>query len=170
MTEWTVEMDNGSVWWGEEQTLDTAGPRAGRTALLSPFDNLVIQRERLHELFGFDFRIECYVPEAKRRYGYYCLHLLHHDPLIGRLDAKSHRGRSSFEIKALFVEPDFASRRQFEPIADAVAGAIREYASFEACDDIRTVGGGWGCGIGFELTFLLMPLLWVYRRRRRLLH
>lgn len=56
-------------------------------------------------MFGFDYRIECYTPEAKRSYGYFCLPILHCGELIGRLDAKAHRALGVFEIKALFLEP-----------------------------------------------------------------
>ncbi len=94
-------MNDGSPWWGETEALDSRAPRAGRIALLSPFDNLVIQRERIRELFGFDFMIECYVPEAKRRFGYFCLPILHCDRLIGRMDCKSHRDQKRFQVKSL---------------------------------------------------------------------
>lgn len=61
----------------------------------------MIQRERIRELFGFDFMIECYVPEAKRRFGYFCLPILHCDRLIGRMDCKSHRDQKRFQVKSL---------------------------------------------------------------------
>ena len=89
--------------------------------MLSPFDNLVIQRERIRELFSFDFSIECYVPEAKRRFGYYCLPILHRDQLIGRMDCKSIREHARFEVKSLFLEPEVAKRGRFGEIADEVA-------------------------------------------------
>lgn len=129
-------MEDGSPWWGETEALDVQAPRAERTALLSPFDNLVIQRQRLRQLFDFDFLLECYVPEAKRRYGYFCLPILHRDRLIGRMDCKSHREQKRFEVKSLFLEPEVAGRRHFEGVVDAVARAIIEYASFDGCDDL----------------------------------
>ncbi len=78
---------------------------ATHTTLLSPFDPLVWDRERAAVMFGFDYRIECYTPQAKRTYGYFVLPILHRGQLIGRLDAKAHRALGVFEIKALFLEP-----------------------------------------------------------------
>jgi hypothetical protein len=75
------------------------------TTLLSPFDPLVWDRQRASELFDFDYKIECYTPAAKRRYGYFSLPILHRGQLIGRLDPKAHRAQGVFEIKALHLEP-----------------------------------------------------------------
>lgn len=78
---------------------------ANHTTLLSPFDPLVWDRERVLAMFDFAYRIECYTPAAKRSYGYFVLPLLHRGQLIGRLDAKAHRALGVFEVKALFLEP-----------------------------------------------------------------
>jgi uncharacterized protein len=75
------------------------------TTLLSPFDPLVWHRERALTLFGFDYRIECYTPAPKRRYGYFSLPILHRGQLVGRLDAKAHRAERRFEVKSLYLEP-----------------------------------------------------------------
>jgi uncharacterized protein YcaQ len=75
------------------------------TTLLSPFDPLVWDRNRALALFDFDYKIECYTPAAKRRYGYFTLPILHRGKLIGRLDPKAHRAQGVFEIKALHLEP-----------------------------------------------------------------
>ena len=72
---------------------------SNRAMILSPFDNAVIQRDRLIDLFGFDYQIECYVPEPKRKYGYFCLPLLLGSEFVGRVDAKAHRATGTLEIK-----------------------------------------------------------------------
>jgi len=107
--------------------------RATLTTLLSPFDPVVWDRERAAGLFDFDYRLECYTPAPKRRYGYYVLPILHRGRLVGRLDAKAHRTEGRFEVKALFleesVEPD-------ESLAVAIAGAIRRCANWHGTADV----------------------------------
>ncbi|MCL2896116.1 winged helix-turn-helix domain-containing protein [Brenneria tiliae] len=74
------------------------------TTLLSPFDPVVWDRKRALTLFGFDYRLECYTPQALRRYGYFTLPILNRGELIGRVDAKIHRREKTFEIKTLHLE------------------------------------------------------------------
>ncbi|WP_233523321.1 winged helix-turn-helix domain-containing protein [Dyella solisilvae] len=100
--------------------------RATRTVLLSPFDPVVWDRARALALFGFEYTIECYVPESKRRYGYYVLPILHRGQLVGRLDAKAHRSEGVFEIKSLFLEPEVEpSERLLDDLAQAIAATAR---------------------------------------------
>jgi uncharacterized protein YcaQ len=76
-----------------------------RMVLLCPFDPILRDRARTLRLFGFDFRFEAFVPEAKRQFGYYVLPILEGEALVGRIDAKSHRDRGVLEIKGLWWEP-----------------------------------------------------------------
>jgi hypothetical protein len=100
--------------------------RATHTALLSPFDPLVWDRARALAMFGFEYAIECYTPAPKRRYGYFVLPLLHRGELVGRLDAKAHRGEGVFEVKALFLEPgQTIVPRLVADLAEAIARTAR---------------------------------------------
>jgi uncharacterized protein YcaQ len=90
--------------------------RAGRrraasrgTTLLSPFDSLLWHRERVRRLFGYDYKIEVYVPAPRRRHGYYSLPILHDGHLIGRLDPKTWREERRLEVRRVHFEPWFAS-------------------------------------------------------------
>ncbi len=76
----------------------------GRTVLLSPFDNLICDRQRTALLFNFDYTIEIYVPVAKRRYGYYVLPILMNDVFLGRVDLQMNRQESQLHIQALYLE------------------------------------------------------------------
>lgn len=96
----------GSTYYTHDDLLSLLPLRLGkrRLRILSPFDNLVINRRRTMELFGFDYQLECYVPAAKRKYGYFSLPILYGDELIGRLDAKAERKIANLEIRNLVLE------------------------------------------------------------------
>lgn len=85
----------------EAQTLP---PAPGRIRVLSPFDPMLRDRKRAERLFGFHYRIEVFVPEAKRTYGYYVFPLLEGDKLIGRIDMKAHRDSGTLRVRALWPE------------------------------------------------------------------
>ena len=108
--------------------------RATHTTLLSPFDPLVWDRARALAMFGFDYRIECYVPAPKRRYGYYVLPILHRGALVGRLDAKAHRDAGVFEIKALYLEDGVEPAPR---LASELAAAIARTARWHGTPRVR---------------------------------
>jgi uncharacterized protein len=107
---------------------------AHHTALLSPFDPIVWDRERALTLFDFDYRLECYTPEAKRVHGYFVLPILCRGELIGRLDAKAHRAEGVFEVRALHLQG--AGGWSDSQIQD-VARAIQRCAAWHATPQVK---------------------------------
>ncbi|AOJ29119.1 winged helix-turn-helix domain-containing protein [Burkholderia seminalis] len=107
--------------------------RSTVTTLLSPFDPVVWDRRRASTLFGFDYTIECYTPEHKRRYGYFCLPVLHRGRLVGRVDAKAHRTLGTFELKAVHVEPGV---RVGAGLAADVAKAVKRLAAWHGTPEV----------------------------------
>ncbi len=98
--------------------------------ILSPFDNLLIQRKRVQSLFGFDYLIECYVPEAKRKFGYFCLPILWQGTLSARIDCKAERKTATLHILHLDVE---ANVKDIEAFAHALADELRHFMQFNRC-------------------------------------
>jgi uncharacterized protein YcaQ len=102
-------------------------------SVLSPFDPIVWDRRRALELFGFDYRLECYTPSEQRRYGYFCLPLLRRGALVGRVDAKAHRKAGVFELKSLVLEPGV---RISARLLRDLAGALLRCARWHGCAQV----------------------------------
>jgi uncharacterized protein YcaQ len=117
-TEVRVEGTKGA-WYAREEDLDRDLEPGRRTVALSPFDNLIADRGRTAELFGFDHRLEIYVPPKKRVWGYYVLPILHGERFVARADLKIEAGR--MRVLALHEEPGrraaTAVRRALEQLA-----------------------------------------------------
>ncbi len=129
-----------------------AGEWAPRTVLLSPFDNLICDRERTEQLFDFYYRIEIYVPKAKREYGYYVMPLLHGDRFIGRMDSKLERKTGIYHIHALYPEED---ERNDAQTGAAVADSIRELAQFIGAKRVKLgdrIPAAWRTALDKEVT------------------
>ncbi len=97
----------------------------GRTALLSPFDRLIHDRVRAEELFDFEYTLEMYKPAAKRRWGYFALPILHHDRLVGKLDAIADRKASVLRVNAIHEDVKFT-----RPLTKAVQAELANLASW----------------------------------------
>jgi uncharacterized protein len=109
------------------------------TTLLSPFDPIVWDRRRALELFGFDYRLECYTPLEQRRYGYFTLPILRRGQLVGRIDAKAHRAAGVFELKSVALEPAAlrAGGRPSERLSSDIAAAVARCARWHGCPSVE---------------------------------
>jgi uncharacterized protein len=129
-----VQVSSGEVFILETGALERSLPSLkSRMLILSPFDNSIIQRDRLKALFQFDYQLECYLPEAKRQYGYFCLPLLYRDEFIGRMDCKAHRKIRQLEVKSLHLE-----QHNFDEdlVINAFVEAIIQFCHFQSCDSV----------------------------------
>ena len=128
-----VKVPDGQVYLTKPSALETPAPRTKPVVkILSPFDNIVIQRERLSSLFAFDYLIECYVPEPKRQYGYFTLPIVYQSDFVGRMDCKAHRKDNLLEIKSLHLE----AGKDSDDLAPAFAAALPSFITFQGCDKL----------------------------------
>lgn len=112
-------------------TTDTYPEAPARIRVLSPFDPMIRDRNRTERLFGFFYRIEIFVPEPKREYGYYVFPLLEGDRLIGRIDMKADRKKGTLDVKRLWLEPRVkASTGRLEKL-EAELERLARFASVE---------------------------------------
>lgn len=110
----------------------------GGLRILSPFDPALRDRARAEFLFGFHYRIEVFVPETKRVYGYYIFPVLEGDQIIGRLDAKAFRDESVLRVKAFWPE---AAVKPGPQRLRRLDGAISRLAEFAGCDRVEYMDG-----------------------------
>ncbi len=111
-------------------------PRVSRgTALLCPFDPLIFFRPRVERLFDFHYRIEIYVPEPKRQFGYYVWPFLLDGELVGRVDLKGERARDALHVPGAFVE----AGQDADRVAEALATELRTMATWLGLGNV-TVG------------------------------
>jgi hypothetical protein len=131
-------------WWVCADDVEALqdGAFAPRTALLSPFDNLLCDRRRTEELFGFAHRLEIYTPKAKRRWGFFVMPILRGDRLIGRADLAIDRRAGRLTVHALHREPDAPKGKT---IARAIRRELERLARWQSVGDldIRQVPDGW---------------------------
>lgn len=133
---------DGATVYVDVGALEQASAVDPAVKVLSPFDNLVIHRERLSSLFKFDYRIECYVAAPKRQFGYFCLPVLHGDRLVARIDCKAHRAEQRLEVLSLHLEDSALDEDQFFP---ALGQELQRFADFNKCPilDAPVIGGAF---------------------------
>jgi uncharacterized protein YcaQ len=102
--------------------------------ILSPFDNLIIQRKRTKNIFDFNYTVEFYLPASKRTYGYYCMPVLYGSKFIGKIDAKANRQTGIFEIINYFPEnKKFLTLK----IKEGLREKITELSIFTGCEEVN---------------------------------
>ena len=107
-------------------------------ALLSPFDPVVWNRDHASWLFGFDYRIEIYVPKPKRIYGYYVLPFLLGDTLVARCDLKTDRQSNALRLLGAFPEPGVDPKA----IAPDLAAELGQLATMVGVERVSVDAGG----------------------------
>lgn len=109
-----------------------------RLRILSPFDPALRDRDRAEFLFGFYYRIEVFVPEPKRQYGYYVFPVLEGDRLIGRIDVKAFRDESALRVKAFWPE---AGVKLGAGRMSKLEAEMTRWAAFADCDRVEFQNG-----------------------------
>ena len=122
-----VRLGGDGGWEAHSDADDRPVPK--RTTFLSPFDRLVHDRDRAEALFGFRYRLEMYVPKAKREYGYYVLPILHGDRLIGRIEPVFDRRERVLRVVSVHWEPGV------KPVS--LTRPLRELARFVGAERIE---------------------------------
>jgi uncharacterized protein YcaQ len=112
--------------------------RPGGTGLLSPFDSLVWNRDRVERVFGFRYRIEIYVPEDQRQFGYYVLPFLLDGELVARVDLKADRKARRLLVQAAHIESGPEPAR----VAPALVTELHTMASWLDLDEVVVVDRG----------------------------
>jgi len=102
--------------------------------ILSPFDNAIIHRDKVKQIFDFEYRLECYTSKEKRKFGYFSLPILYQDRLVGRVDCKAHRKTGCFELIHLHIESKEINLDLFMPEFKKV---VNRFAVFNGCNNIH---------------------------------
>ena len=130
-----VRVEGGTEqWWAHRDVLGLLDEKwVPRATLLSPFDNLICDRDRTERLWGFAYRNEMYIQKEKRQFGYYVMPVLARERLTGRVAARIDRKRGVLVVEAMYAEPG-------APRDPALPTALESLASFAGADSVRYVG------------------------------
>lgn len=126
---------NEQVYFALAKTLELLNEPIdlNQVKILSPFDNLLIQRKRMLNLFEFDYMLECYVSEAKRKFGYFALPVLWEGRFVARMDCKADRKTGQFLIKHLVLEDKISN---IESFLKALSLELIPFLKFNNCKTI----------------------------------
>jgi uncharacterized protein YcaQ len=117
-----------------------------KVRLLSPFDPVTWRRERALRLYDFDYRIEIYTPEAKRKYGYYTLPILYKDRLVGRVDLKNDRKAKALNVLSLWSEP-WLTKAELKAITPELVKELKLAANWVGAETLNPPSkGNWALG------------------------
>ena len=124
---WSSAVAPGNI----EARLADLGTPTSRLRIINPFDPVIRDRSRLKRLFGFDYKIEIFVPAAKRKWGYYVLPILEKDRFVGRIEAKADRKRATLDIFNFWLEPKVKwTNRRLEKL-DAELARLARFVSLD---------------------------------------
>ncbi|MFC0577503.1 winged helix-turn-helix domain-containing protein [Paraburkholderia solisilvae] len=123
----TIEGAGKAAHWAEPQTLAERPVQAQGVHILSPFDPLIIQRKRLHLLFGYEHRFEAYVPKEKRVYGYFALPVLVDGEIVAAIDLKADRERRALHIQ----QWNWIGTRKRQGLKAAIESRLHDFEQFQ---------------------------------------
>lgn len=125
-----IYLSSGESMYVDLEAMELASNIPKEVKILSPFDNLVIHRDRLRSLFNFDYRLECYVKPEKRQYGYFCLPVLYGTDFVAKIDCKVHRDQGILEIVNFYILKTIVNRSDF---LERLIVQLEEFALFNHC-------------------------------------
>ncbi len=114
-----------------EEVIDNIHEAPKRIRLISPFDPVIRDRQRLKRLFDFDYRIEIFVPEQKRQYGYYVFPILEGEQLIGRIDLKAFRKDGRLAVQGFWLEPKIKLTKGRRQKLEAELDRVRRFVGMD---------------------------------------
>lgn len=123
-------LESGELVYVDAEGLEQIPDLKRAVKILSPFDNLVIHRDRLMALFNFDYRLECYVKPEKRQYGYFSLPILYGTDFVAKIDCKAHRAEGVLEILNFYLQKEIHNTADF---FDLLVLELKQFAGFNHC-------------------------------------
>jgi len=117
-----------------EKAAKSRSAKAG-AAFLAPLDNLLWDRDLLEQIFDFFYRWEVYVPESKRKYGYYVLPVLYSDRLVARMDPGFDRASRTFIVQNWWWQPGVDKKD--DAMLTALQDCVRDFAKYLGASDVK---------------------------------